>query len=137
MIDNLALDGAARRVGDRWSLRLIGALLDGDRTFTELAGEVDGIAPNILTSRLRSLQQQALVSATPYERRPVRMRYSLTEPGRRLGTAISSLAEWGAHREGRTPARVHMACGSPVEMRPWCSTCEQVVGDDHDELIWC
>lgn len=140
-IDNVSLDGAARRVGDRWSLRLIGVLLDGDRTFSELAGEVDGIAPNILTSRLRSLQQQALVTATPYARRPVRMRYSLTEPGRRLGTAINSLAEWGARREGRMPTQTHAVCGSPVEMRPWCPTCERIVDDAHGDrdegLVWC
>jgi DNA-binding HxlR family transcriptional regulator len=144
-IDSASLDGAARRIGDRWSLRLVGALLDGDRTFTELTDEVDGIAPNILTARLRSLQQQALVAATPYERRPVRMRYSLTEPGRRLGEAIASLADWGAHREGRPAGRTHRACGTTLELRPWCPTCEQVVGDDGgargaaagDELIWC
>ena len=41
-----------------------------------------------------------LITATPYERRPVRMRYGLTEPGRRLGAVIASLAEWGATREG-------------------------------------
>ena len=96
-----ALDAAARRVGDRWSLRVIGALLDGDHTFGELASAVDGIAPTILTSRLRSLQRMALVTAVPYETRPVRMRYSLTEPGRRLGASIASLAEWGAGREGQ------------------------------------
>ena len=74
-----ALDAAARRVGDRWSLRVVGALLDGDRTFGELASDVDGIAPTILTSRLRTLQRQALVTATPYARRPLRMRYALTD----------------------------------------------------------
>ena len=52
-IDNSSLDGAAKQVGDRWSLRVIGALLAGDRTFGELAGEVDGIAPNILAARLQ------------------------------------------------------------------------------------
>ena len=95
-----ALDAAARRVGDRWSLRVVGALLEGDRTFGELAADVDGIAPTILTARLRTLQRQALVTATPYARRPLRMRYALTDPGRRLAAAIATLAEWGAEREG-------------------------------------
>src|SRR4029450_1132663 len=83
---------AARRIGDRWSLRVVGALLDGERTFGELAADVDGIAPTILTARLRALQRQALVTAVPYERRPVRMRYSLTAPGRRLAAAMAPLA---------------------------------------------
>ena len=131
------LDAAARRIGDRWSLRVVGALLDGDLTFGELAQAVDGIAPTILTSRLRSLQRLALVTATPYERRPVRMRYSLTDPGRRLAASIASLTEWGAAREGR-PAAVHAACGTALQTRPWCPTCDQVItGEDADELIWC
>ena len=137
-IDNVSLDGTAvRRIGDRWSLRLVGALLDGDRTFGELAADVDGIAPNILTARLKSLQAGALVVATPYERRPLRMRYSLTEPGRRLATAIASLAEWGARREGRGHGARHGACGTPLETRPWCPTCERVVdAPEAIDVIW-
>ena len=132
-----ALDAAARRVGDRWSLRVVGALLDGDHTFGELAGAIDGIAPTILTSRLRALQRMALVIAVPYETRPVRMRYALTEPGRRLGASIASLAEWGATWEGRAPAQVHAACGTALELRPWCPTCDRLVAEDVDDLIWC
>ena len=136
--DAEALDAAARRIGDRWSLRVIGALLDGEHTFGELAQAVDGIAPTILTARLRALQRLSLVTAVPYERRPPRMRYSLTEPGRRLGGALASLAEWGAGREGHGPARVHDSCGSAVEDRPWCPTCERIVADETaDDLIWC
>jgi DNA-binding HxlR family transcriptional regulator len=136
--DAQGLDAAARRIGDRWSLRVIGVLLDGDHTFGELAQAVDGIAPTILTARLRALQRLSLVTAVPYERRPPRMRYSLTEPGRRLGGALTSLAEWGARREGHGPARVHASCGSTVEDRPWCPTCERIVVDETaDDLIWC
>jgi DNA-binding HxlR family transcriptional regulator len=133
------LDAAARRVGDRWSLRLVGALLDGDRTFGELAADLDGIAPTILTARLRTLQRDGLVTATPYERRPLRMRYALTAAGRRLGAAIATLAEWGAGREGTSGRPTHRACGTPLETRPWCPTCDEPI-DAHeadDGLVWC
>ncbi|MBA3605173.1 MAG: helix-turn-helix transcriptional regulator [Actinomycetota bacterium] len=133
-----ALDAATRMIGDRWSLRVVGALLDDDRTFGELAAALDGIAPTILTARLRALQRLALVAAAPYQRRPLRMRYSLTEPGRRLGESIASLAEWGAGREGHDPVRVHDTCGSTVELRPWCPTCDRPVdGEAADALTWC
>ena len=136
-IDNSSLDEAVRRVGDRWSLRVVGALLDGDRTFGELADEVDGIAPNILAARLKALQRDALVAARPYQRNPVRMRYALTAPGRRLGNAVAMLAEWGAAREGRRGAARHRTCGTPLELRPWCPTCETAVDlPGADELIW-
>ena len=133
-----ALDAAARRIGDRWSLRIVGVLLGGGRTFGELAGQLDGIAPTILTARLRALQATAVVAATPYERRPLRMRYSLTEPGRRLGAAIATLAEWGASREHDAARPVHRTCGTPLETRPWCRTCDRPADDEAgDELIWC
>lgn len=141
-LDSRALDDAVRRIGDRWSLRLVGALLDGDRTFGELATDVDGIAPNILTARLKALQADALVVATPYERRPLRMRYGLTEPGRRLAAALASLAEWGASREGRGSRQRHDVCGTPLEVRPWCPTCERAVDTvestmaEPGELVW-
>jgi DNA-binding HxlR family transcriptional regulator len=135
-IDNTSLDGAARRVGDRWSLRVIGALLQGDRTFGELSDEVDGIAPNILAARLRALQRDALVAARPYQRRPVRMRYTLTAPGRRLADALALLAQWGATRRGDSSPR-HEACGTALELRPWCPTCEVAVdATASDELVW-
>lgn len=137
-IDGGALDVAARQIGDRWTLRLIAALLDGGRTFGELAQEVDGIAPNILTTRLRSLQRGGLLTAVPYEHRPLRVRYSLTEPGQRLAAALGTLAEWGARREGRGPNRRHAACGTAIELRPWCPTCDRRVDDrEADDLIWC
>jgi DNA-binding HxlR family transcriptional regulator len=128
-VDNTGLEHAARRIGDRWTLRLIGALLDGERTFSELADEVEGIAPNILTARLRALQAEALIAARPYERRPLRMRYSLTEPGRRLAGSIAALSQWGARRDGRAHGAVHDACGTPLQLRPWCPTCERLVDD--------
>lgn len=139
-VDNRSLDAAARRIGDRWTLRVVGSLLDGERTFGELAAEVDGIAPTILTARLKALQALGLVVARPYERRPLRMRYSLTEPGQRLAQAIGSLAAWGAGREGHddaVPGEVHAPCGTPIEHRPWCPTCGRVVDEDDDALIWC
>ena len=133
-----ALDAAARRVGDRWSLRVVGALLDGDRTFGELAADVDGIAPTILTARLRTLQRQALVTATPYARRPLRMRYALTDPGRRLAAAIATLAEWGAEREGHGDRPVHpRAAPRSRPVRGARPATQPVDDDDGDALVWC
>ena len=136
-IDNASLDGAVRQIGDRWSLRLIAALLDSDKTFSELADTVDGIAPNILAARLRSLQRDALIAAHPYQQRPVRMRYSLTAPGRRLGDAVALLAQWGAKRQGGGAGPRHESCGTALELRPWCPTCETAVAPaDPADLIW-
>lgn len=124
-------------MGDRWSLRLIAALIEGDKTFTELAEDVSGIAPNILTSRLRALERDALVISRPYQQRPVRLRYSLTAPGNRLADAVMLLAEWGAKRGGESAGAHHQTCGTPLELRPWCPTCETIVEAAGDGgVIW-
>lgn len=137
-IDTGSLDGAVSRIGDRWSLRIIAVLLQGERTFSELAAEVEGIAPNVLISRLRALALDGVVTAVPYQRRPVRLRYALTEAGARLAGAVTALAEWGAQREGRTAGVIHSACGSAVQTRPWCPTCDRVVVPDEAAAeIWC
>src|ERR1043165_8659544 len=92
------LELALERVGDRWSLLLVEALLDGPRRFNELSESVAGIAPNILTSRLRSLEREGGVLASPYSERPPRVEYSLTAAGRDLASAVRLLADWGARR---------------------------------------
>ena len=138
MIDPAALEAAVTRIGDRWSLRIVAALLEGDRSFSELQAQVEGIAPNTLTARLRSLEADALVTAVPYQRRPVRMRYALTEAGTTLAGALTALAEWGAARDGRPGAATHDACGTPLRTRPWCPTCDRAVGSEEATAdVWC
>ncbi len=118
------LDAALGAVGDRWSLLLVEALLDGPRRFGDLQADLPGIAPTVLTHRLRQLEGQALVVATPYSERPPRFVYELTDAGRGLGGALRLLADWGARHAGDAEPPRHAACGSALEAVWWCSTCE-------------
>src|SRR6516165_4906286 len=86
------LDAALERVGDRWSLLVVDALLDGPRRFGELREALPGIAANILTDRLRRLERERILVATPYSTRPPRMEYALTGDGRDLASALRLLA---------------------------------------------
>jgi len=111
----------------------------GARRFNELMADVEGIAPNILTKRLRQLEVDALVVATPYSQKPLRLEYTLTEPGRELAAALESLSAWGARQTGATRDRTrHTTCGTPVEARPWCPTCNTWVNADamEEPLDW-
>ena len=127
-----SLDAALARVGDRWTLLIVDALLQGPRRFNELIAEVDGIAPNILSQRLKHLEREAMITARPYSRRPTRFSYELTGSGRDLASALRLLAEWGAgHGEDSDPPR-HAACGTPIETRWYCPTCARTV-DDHED----
>ena len=60
------LGEALTRVGDRWTLLIVGALLDGPRRFGEIADDLDGIAPNVLSQRLKALERDGIVVAHPY-----------------------------------------------------------------------
>ncbi len=97
------LESALDRVGDRWSLLLVEALLDGVRRFGELGDLVPGIAPNILTDRLRRLVQAGVVVAEPYTTRPPRVQYRLTVDGQELAGVLRLLASWGATHDAVVP----------------------------------
>jgi DNA-binding HxlR family transcriptional regulator len=140
-----ALDAAAARVGDRRALLLVAALHDGPRRFGELQGELHGVAPNVLAKRLRALEADGLLTSTPYSTRPVRVAYGLTAAGTALADALRLLAQWGAANPGRAsrgaPADTeplhHASCGTAVEARWWCPTCERLVEPgDVSDLRW-
>src|SRR5881275_1739072 len=98
------LAAALDSVGDRWTLLLVEALLDGPRRFGDLEEGLQGIAPNVLSQRLRRLEGEGLAIADPYSERPPRFVYELTAAGRELAGALRLLADWGArHREGADP----------------------------------
>ena len=120
---------ALEAVGDRWTLLVVAALLDGPRRFNDLQREVAGIAPNILTQRLRHAERRGLVIAQPYSERPPRFVYELTDGGRGLAGVLRLLAGWGARGSEPVEPPRHAACGTPLEAQWWCSTCGQTVAD--------
>lgn len=119
----LALD----RVGDRWSLLIVEALLDEPRRFSELDEAIGGIATNILADRLRRLERSGIIRATPYQERPTRLDYALTADGIELAGALRLLADWGARRGAGDEELRHESCGTPLEARWYCPTCSRSV----------
>jgi DNA-binding HxlR family transcriptional regulator len=132
---NSPLAAALERVGDRWSLLLIEALLEGPRRFGELSEAVAGIAPNILADRLRRLEGERIVRATPYSDRPPRFTYALTDEGHELAGVLRLLADWGSRGSAHAEPMRHALCGTPVEARLWCPTCARSIDEpETDEL---
>jgi DNA-binding HxlR family transcriptional regulator len=123
----LPLEAALDRVGDRWSLLIVEALLDGSRRFGQLGDALPGIAPNILTDRLRRLERAGILRSSPYQERPTRLAYELTADGRALASALRMLADWGARRSNEVEPLRHDACGTPLEARYFCPTCASLV----------
>lgn len=131
--DPLPLDEAASCVGDRWSMLVVWRLLvSGPQRFGDLHEGVAGIAPNILSTRLKRLERDQVVVARAYSRRPPRFVYELTESGQELAGALRMLAHWGARRSeaAATHAPRHAVCGTALEARWYCPTCEATLADD-------
>ncbi|HEX7195898.1 MAG TPA: helix-turn-helix domain-containing protein [Candidatus Limnocylindria bacterium] len=129
------LAAALERVGDRWSLLLIEALLEGPRRFGELSEAVDGIAPNILSERLKRLEGERILRATPYSERPPRFTYALTDEGLELAGVLRLLADWGSRGSAHAEPMRHALCGTAVEARLWCPTCARSIDEpEADEL---
>lgn len=129
------LTAAIAKVGDRWSLRVVEVLLDGPRRFGELQAALDGIAPNVLSSRLKHLEACEVVLARPYSTRPPRFAYELTASGRDLVGALTLLAAWGAEHGDDSEPPHHVRCGTALDGTWWCPTCSVPVPDPHaDDL---
>ena len=121
---------ALARVGDRWTLLVVEALLGGPRRFNDLLSQIPGIAANILSERLKRLERERLLVARPYSRRPPRSEYELTAEGKELAGALRLLAHWATRHADPSTALRHPACGTPVEARWYCPTCDVLVDDE-------
>ena len=128
--DSSPLAEALARVGDRWTLLVVEALLGGSQRFNDLLGRIPGIASNILSERLKRLERDGLLIARPYSERPLRVAYQLTAEGTELAGALRLLAHWGARHADPAEAPRHTACGTLLEARWYCPTCDHLV--DHE-----
>ena len=126
---------AVERIGERWALLVVDALLAGPLRFNELQEALPGIAPNVLTQRLRHLEREALVVARPYSQRPPRFEYELTAFGRELAGALRLLADWGGRGAPDAEPLTHARCGTPLEVRLWCPTCDETVETPQADAI--
>ncbi|MGH7704888.1 MAG: winged helix-turn-helix transcriptional regulator [Candidatus Dormibacteria bacterium] len=119
------LAGALERVGDRWALLLVEAMLAGPQRYTDLQRRLPSIASNVLSERLRRLELMDVVESRRYSERPPRAEYRLTPSGRGLAQAIEALRSWGGAEDHPGPA--HARCGTPMELRFYCPTCGELM----------
>ncbi|WP_066461805.1 winged helix-turn-helix transcriptional regulator [Sanguibacter suarezii] len=84
------------RIGDRWTVLIVGTLADGPLRFGEIARRIDGISQKMLTQTLRGLERDGLVERTLYPQVPPRVEYELTDAGHTLREPLKALEEWAA-----------------------------------------
>jgi DNA-binding HxlR family transcriptional regulator len=94
--DACGIPRALDRVGERWALMIVRELLLGPKRFTDLKAGLPNASPNVLTQRLRELEEAGVVTRRKLPPPAGARVYELTEWGRELEPVIDALGRWGA-----------------------------------------
>ena len=119
-----SIAGALEVIGEKWSLLVVRELFLGVRRFSEIAANT-GAPRDILTTRLRRLEDVGVVERTKYSDRPPRYEYRLTRAGGDLLPVIMAVKQWGDRNvsgEVLPPVYEH-SCGATFQPRMDCAVC--------------
>lgn len=125
-----SVERALTIVGDAWTFLILREAFFGVRRFHDFKANT-GIAPNILSTRLRKLVDAGLFTRVRYSGHANRFEYRLTDMGRDLYPIIVMLMRWGDKwlNEGR-PAPltlVHAPCGGVLAPELRCNHCDRPI----------
>ena len=95
-----ALGNILDRVGDKWTVMVVGILSEGPMRFNALERAVAGVSHRMLTLTLRGLERDGLVKRTAFATVPPRVDYELTKLGHTLIAPLNVLAEWVRVNQG-------------------------------------
>ncbi|WP_091471013.1 winged helix-turn-helix transcriptional regulator [Paenarthrobacter nitroguajacolicus] len=107
--DNLYVKGCPSRrlldrIGDRWTVLVVGALSNGPLRFSAIRRTVEGVSQKMLTQTLRGLERDGLVVRTVYPEAPPHVEYELTTAGRTLQEPLKALERWSIEHFGQVAA---------------------------------
>lgn len=102
--DCRAVSDILQRVGDKWTVLVVGKLGQGPLRFNELRAAVGGISQKMLTTTLRGLERDGFVTRTVYPTIPPRVDYALTDLGFELLEPVNQLGEWARRNTARVQA---------------------------------
>ena len=95
-----AIADALYVIGGKWKLRIIVALMEGNKRFNELQRLIDGISAKVLSAELKDLELNGFVKRNVFTSTPVVVEYELSDYSDTLQDLLNALSDWGAmHRE--------------------------------------
>jgi DNA-binding HxlR family transcriptional regulator len=136
---NCSIARALEVVGERWTILILRDIFLGTRRFDALREHL-GIARNVLASRLERLLQEGMLERVPYQERPLRHEYRLTNKGLDMWPVVVELMQWGdrhlAPAEGPPIVIRHRGCGGALGERRICDRCGEPleIGDVRAEV---
>lgn len=115
-------------IGDKWTLLIIRQLMLGYDTYSSIQERLEGIPSNLLSNRLKALEQDGLITAKLYQSHPPRYRYLLTESGRDLSDVFNSIILWGEKNLQKCHKKLtHSDCGHKIELTYYCPKCNKTI----------
>ena len=117
-------------LGERWTLLIVRDLLGGPRKFQDLRDSLTGVAPAVLSHRLKVLEAHRIIRQKPYSKHPPRAEYALTDRGRDLRAVVRALGIWGSRHLDAKWSFVHEGCDAGVEIAYYCPDCDSTVAAD-------
>jgi DNA-binding HxlR family transcriptional regulator len=99
--DCRAVSDILGRVGDKWTVLVVGYLSEGPMRFSELRRSIGGISQKMLTTTLRGLERDGFVTRTVTPTIPPRVDYELTALGRDLMVPVKALGDWAKRNRAR------------------------------------
>ena len=82
-------------ISNKWKVLIIRDLLDGTKRFSELKKSINNISQKVLTSNLREMEENDLLTRKVYPEVPLRVEYTLTDIGYSLKTLLDDMDKWG------------------------------------------
>lgn len=82
-------------IGDKWKVLILRDLRSGTKRFGELKKSVTGISQKVLTSNLRAMEEDGLLTREVFPEVPPRVEYTLTALGQSMSPILDAMAEWG------------------------------------------
>ena len=82
-------------ISNKWKVLIIRDLLDGTKRFSELKKSINNISQKVLTSNLREMEENNLLTRKVYPEIPPRVEYTLTDIGYSLKTLLDDMDKWG------------------------------------------
>jgi DNA-binding HxlR family transcriptional regulator len=116
-------------LGERWTMLVLRDAFQGVTRFERFQRRLK-VAPNILTKRLNTLIEAGVLERRPYQERPERFAYVLTERGRELFPVLVDLMRWGDANLSPKGAPVvlrHAGCGGELGRGAVCEECGRPV----------
>jgi DNA-binding HxlR family transcriptional regulator len=126
-----SLARALEVIGERWTLLIVRDAFYGVRRFNDLQAHLD-IPKAVLSDRLTGLAEDGILERSPDPEHAGRHLYELTAAGRDLWPALHALLVWGDHhRHPNSRTFKHMACGTRLDDRGHCTSCDVTPGPEH------